>query len=200
MSETPVTPAVETPPPAGENNAIKQMREQLNQVLAEKKLADERAAKAEALITESERAKLADNERLQLERDDARKRIEELSPLTQRTEQLEAKFTKLFEDKVNALPAELQEKARTLTGAVNSPEQKFDMLLELEPLLVPATVPKQGGSSTGIGAVGAVPQFTQPPAQTDPKDWGNIPMHKAIQEVANDPERASKLRFDLPKA
>jgi hypothetical protein len=198
MSENPAVPVAPVEPPA-ENNAIKQMREQLNAVLAEKKASDDRATKAEALITESERAKLADNERLQLERDDARKKIEELSPLTARTEALEAKFTKLYEDKIAGLPADKQEQARNLSGVAQTPEARFDMLLNLEPLLVPVIVPKIGGSPTGIGAVGAVQQHQQAPATLDPKDWGSIPMHKAIQEVANDPDRASKLRFDLPK-
>ena len=189
----------DNPPPA-ENNAIKAMREQLNTVLAEKKAADERAAKAEALITESERAKLADNERLQLERDDARKRIEELTPLTQRTEALEAKFTKLYEDKIATLPSDLQEKARTLTGAVASPESKFDMLLELEPLLVPVQVPKVGGSSSNVSIPSNIPPApVMPQAPSDPSTWGSIDIGKATIEVASDPDRARALRHDLAK-
>ncbi len=196
--EPPAAPVVTETPPA-DSNAIRQMREQLNTVLAEKKLADERATKAEALITESERAKLADNERLQLELADERKKVLELNPLTERTQQLEAKFTKLYEDKVAALPADKQEQARQLCEVVTSPEQRYDHLLSLETLLVPAVVPKVGGNGNAPSIPGTIPVTPNAPVNRPMSEWGDINIGQEILGVAGDPARAAALQHNLPK-
>ena len=197
MADEPVpAPAVTTPPT--EPNAIKQMREQLSALETDLKAEKVARAAAEELITTAERAKLADNERLQLERDDARKKIDELSPLTERTKALEETFTRMYEDKINALPEDKRDQARQLSEIAATPEARFVALSNLESLIVPANVPKVVGGPNNVAnpsVIQPTPVVTEPLA---PKDWGKINFQATALEVSRDPERAAKLKFDLP--
>jgi hypothetical protein len=193
----PATPPVITP--TVEPPDVKRQRDHIAALEADLKTQKERAIAAEALITESERAKLADNERLTLELADERKKVADLNPLTERTTQLEAKFTKLYEERIATMPAEVQVKARELTEVVTSPEGKFDMLMKWESMLMPAVVPKAGGTPNGVPAPGTIPPTPQTPTVIDPSKWGEIDLQEQVIAVANDPARAATLQQNYPK-
>jgi len=182
-----------------ETPSMKQLRESREAAIAESKAFKARAEAAEALITESERAKLADNERLTLERDEARKKIEELNPLTQRTTELEATFTKMYEDKIASFPADKQEQARQLSEIASTPEARFVALTTLESLMVPVVVPKVAGTPGSPAIPGTIPPTPIAPTTRPMTEWKDINVGNEVLAVSQDPARAAALQHNLPK-
>lgn len=197
----PLEPAV-TPPVVQpvETEGVRQLREQNKILLEEKKASDARASAAEALITEAERAKLADNDRLKAELDDEKKRVIELSGSKATLEAVEAKLQARFELEMSKLPDDQKAKAIKLTGYGVSISDKYDILQDILPDLMPsAPEPLKGGSITNPGSVGSVPVHSAPPVQMPPTDWGTIPFHSTALEVAADPQRMLAIQQNLPR-
>lgn len=165
-----------------ETPTMAQLRTDRDKILAESKAKDEELQKAKDLLTAADRAKLEEVDRVRAELGDARTKASELEGYKIAAENLESKFKGLYENKIATLPSEAQEKALKLTGTQGSFADKYEMLSELEPLLAPAVVVKQGGNPGNPGVPG-VPGVTPPaaPAPIAPNQWGNIDVADAMR-------------------
>lgn len=138
MSDTTITPpGGETP----ENATIRQMREQ---IATEKRRADENAQK----LTDIERGKLADTERLTLELADRDKKLTELGAKASKVDQYETAFQTLYTQELAGVPEAARASVERLSKAGDW-NQRLDALRDARGLLAPAApVPPVAGTIT----------------------------------------------------
>lgn len=143
MSETPVTPAAETPV---ENSTIRQMREEIRLAKAEAEQARLERDQAQGKLTEADRAKMDELERVRLEAEELKGKVETLSPLTTKVEQYETKFKDLFEKEMAKVPEAIRPQVDTLTQGTSFAE-RFERLMGAQSMIQTLT-PIQEGNRT----------------------------------------------------
>lgn len=175
-----------------DNGAIRDAREHASRLEADLKarnseLAAEKAARetADAKLLEIERAKLANEDRLTLERDDARRVAEEMVGYKAKVEASETRAQVRLDAELAKLTPEQRVLADKLLGYGPVASDKLDIFFELQATLVPATpAPRQVGTPTSPTMPGVVTVTAQPTPPLDPKDYGTIDWMGELKKAA----------------
>lgn len=189
-----INPNIETPP---ENSTIKHLRETTEKALSDKAEADRLLAEATAKLTEIERSKLEESERLKLELKDATEKAQEVERLRDANGRYTSTFKTMYEGLLQSVPEAQRPILEQLTKSEDYAEavQKLQSAMVLIPQNPNAPRPLGTPTSPTIPGVTPPPPVTPPPAR-DPKDWGKVSFEAIVAERT---EQLGKEQSHLPK-
>lgn len=180
MADEPTTP----PADPGDNAAIRAMREQIKTLEADARRAKDletQLSEAQSKLTEIERAKLEENERLKLDLADARKAKEETEAAAAQLRDENGRYQSSFQSQYEAELASVDEEKRSTVEELSKTGTWADRYeaIKRAKALIPAQ-PAQGGTVTRPGTTPATTTAAVPKPYDPNLGWGD-----ALKRPAN---------------
>jgi len=173
-----------------ESLPIKEIRDHAKNLEAQLKEAQAQAqafqaqAQAEAdKATALEREKMSEIERLRAEREDALKKVQELTPLQAETEKYRQHLQNQYANELASVPEEHRGRLERLSSSGQTYAERLSLLQDAKALLPAAPVEvNRAGTPTGGMAPGVIQTPYEPPKVPAPSEWGKIGWGDVIRE------------------